>query len=206
MPRPSLNALTPFFRSATQAELLHRLVEADDWVAMNSLLEVGGSSHQTIRTELSRLVNAGLVERSTESTPHRYRFATGSPIASALREIVIRTIGVEPRLRQELSIVPGIVAAAIHGSWATRTLRPDSDVDVLLLVNEQADEADIRAAIDRVERVTGRPIDPIIFRVEEARERLDSGSGFLRSVVHGQTIPLIGDLGDALNATRGGAA
>jgi predicted nucleotidyltransferase len=43
-----------------------------------------------------------------------------------------RTVGVEQQLRTILEL-PDVLAAVIHGSWASGTHRPDSDIDVLVV-------------------------------------------------------------------------
>jgi len=44
-----------------------------------------------------------------------------------------------------------------------------------------------------VERVLGRPINPTLYSVNEFKSRLQSGNHFLRSVLSGEKVLLIGD-------------
>jgi predicted nucleotidyltransferase len=153
-----------------------------------------GASHQTIREELRRLIAAGVVEQDRSSRPHRVRFADESPIAEPLRQLVDRTIGVEVLLRRSLVEIAGIHAAAVYGSWAARSVTPTSDVDVLLIVEDDFDYEHVRALGDEISRATSRPIDWAVFTLDEARQRVHGGSGFFRGVLAGPLIDVIGDV------------
>jgi predicted nucleotidyltransferase len=197
MTRPSLDKRAPFFRSAVQAAVLHRLVQnLDEWYEIAAL----APPHvpvMTVRRELQRLVEAGVVDRREDSRPHRFRLPANGPLTPYLEALLQRTLGVEDQLRAEHAAVPGVVAAVIYGSWASAVVTPSSDVDVLILVDDDAADFDL-APIRRMQRevgdLVGRDIDTMVYRVSEARAKLASGSGFLRSVLDSPRIALVGDL------------
>lgn len=177
-----------------------RLFErADEWVPLPRLSELARSP-QAARLELARLASAGVVEVDTSVRPHAYRISSSAPLSEPLRDLVERTVGVEPLLRQALGALDGVRAAAVHGSWARRDLTPESDVDLLVLVDVGFDIGLLREVEREVERRTGRSLDPIVFGVEEARRKLRDGSGFLRTVLDGPLVPLVDDVREVLTA------
>jgi predicted nucleotidyltransferase len=199
MARPTASPLAPFFRSALQARILNTLfLHEDQWVPTTELISLG-ASHQAVRLELDRLLRAGVAERDTSARPHAYRIPSNSPLATPLRELLERTVGVEPLLRTALESVPGVAAAAIHGSWASQQATPQSDIDVIVLVEDEFDLDELREHERAIARTVGREIDSIVFPIQEARDRLRGGSGFLRAVLDRPLIPLVGDVRSALN-------
>ncbi len=100
-------------------------------------------------------------------------------------------MGVEAELRRALEAVPGVEAAFIHGSVAKGTeLRPDSDVDVLVLGD--VDPHLLRRQIRRVEQRLGREIDVLAFRADEFASLAEGGNSLVQGVIRGPVTPLYG--------------
>lgn len=194
--RTAVPALLPFFRSELQLRLLSRVFSAvDEGTTAQDLSDDLGAPAASVHRELHRALNAGLIERDSGSRPHRYSGATGSPVYQPLRELLDRTVGVEGELREAFARVPGVRTAVIHGSWADGTLRPESDVDVLVIGT--ADLAALRSLVRPIGRRAGRRIDVTLFRPDEARSELHDGSPFLDKVARGPRVPLVGDFDQA---------
>jgi predicted nucleotidyltransferase len=155
----------------------------------------------TTRRELARLVDAGVVERRTDTRPHQYRLPTDAPMTAAITTLLCSTVGVEALLGERVKDVPGIRAAAIYGSWASGSVTPSSDVDVLILtdVDRSFDMARVRTIERDVAELVGRDVDAMVFDVSDAQRKLKDGNGFLRNVMQGPMIPLVGDIARELS-------
>ncbi len=197
MPRPDLLPHGPFFRSTAQAAVLHRLALATGaWITLDSLADVD-ARELTIRRELRRLVDAGVVERDTSVRPFRFRLDPDAPVTAPLVRLLELTVGVEPTIAAALERVDGIVAAAIHGSWAAEHVTPTSDIDVLVVVEDAAERHVIDAVRDAArsaESIVGRDVDVMVYPRAELVARLQGGSGFLRDVVGGPLVELVGSV------------
>ncbi len=181
----------PIFRSDLQARLLAALLlDASEPLTAQDLLDRLGATSTTLHRELGRLEQAGLIEHDRIGRTRRYRAATSSPIHEPLRELLRRTLGVEPLLRHALSGVDGVAAAAIFGSWAAGEADEGSDID--LLVVGEMDRDDLLLAVRDVEAQAHREIDVTAYRDDEFARRRDEGSGFLRTVLRGPLIELVG--------------
>ncbi|WP_321782583.1 nucleotidyltransferase domain-containing protein [Paraburkholderia sp. J94] len=95
-------------------------------------------------------------------------------------------------LRQTLEAIPGIVAAAIFGSYARHEETAESDIDVLILGN--VPELKINALLKPLARQCGRPINATVIRPALYRELVDKQDTFIADVLHNPSIPLIGAL------------
>lgn len=191
--RTGLPALLPIFRSETQIRLLALLLlEPDrDWT-LASLTQSLGASVATVHRELARAERAGLAKRDASRRPHIVRGVTDSPISAPLVQMLRRTVGLEQELRDELEHRDDIRAAAIHGSWARGEMRPDSDIDIIVVGT--ADHRSLRRELKEVGERHGRPIDLTVFHPEEYREKLAAANGFLSLMLDRPLVPLAGDL------------
>ena len=107
-----------------------------------------------------------------------------------LAALLSRSVGVEQDLRAALRR-PDVTAAVIYGSWAQGTRRPDSDIDVLVIGDASLRE--LRRAVRPIGKAVGRTIDVTVLSQGEFRQRADEGASYVRSVLEGPTMELIGN-------------
>jgi uncharacterized protein len=151
----------------------------------------------SVHRELTRGLDAGIITRTPVGRTQLYSAAAASPLYAPLRTLLERTVGVEGELRAAVSEEPGVTAAAIHDSCSRGSaLRPESDVD--LLVIGDADYRRLRKRLREAERRTGRRVDPVIYTLREARELYQRGNGFIKSVLDGPRLDLVGDVASAI--------
>lgn len=192
--RTTAPPLLPLFRSDLQARLLSiLLLETGEPIATPDLARRTGASAASLHRELARLEDAGVIEHDRIGRTKRYRAATDSPIHAPLRELVERTVGIEPMLRARLERLPGVEAAALFGSWAAGAVGPSSDVDLLVVGN--MDRAALLRIAREVEEVAGREVNVTAYSRDEFRRRRRDGSGFLATVLDRPLVPLVGSVG-----------
>ena len=185
--------LLPLFRSDLQARVLATLLLGDgEGIATPELGRRTGAAPASLHRELRRLEDAGLIEHDRIGRTKRYRAARSSPIHAPLRQLVERTLGVEPLLRSRLERLPGVDAAAIFGSWAAGSVGPDSDID--LLVVGDVDRDALLAAAREVEELAGRAVNVSAYRPDEFERRRADRSGFIATVLDRPLLPLVGAL------------
>ena len=185
--------LLPLLRSELQARILERLLAdpGKSW-AVSELAEAFDVSGQAVRNELRRLVDAGILVEASVGRTHVFCASTESPVYEPLRELIERTVGIEPRLREALAGLSGVEAAVIYGSWAAGEARPDSDVDVLVVGT-----VDYTTLVQRVAEIqdrSGREINLVTIEPDELRRRLRTSSSFIRSILDAPKLPLVGSL------------
>ena len=186
-------ALLPLFRSEMQVELLGLLVLAPEreWT-LEELTNRLEASQSSVHRELRRGIDAGLLTRDDNRRPHIYRAAAESPAHQPLRELLELTVGVPRRMADALQNIPGVVAAAIHGSWAAGMVRPDSDLDLVIVTD--GDRRAAQRAVRRVGREIGREVDASVLSPADFEGLRDSRNPFLGKILHGPRIDVFGDL------------
>lgn len=138
--------------------------------------------------ELNRLEQTGILTSERIGRARRYRVDDRSPIAAEIRTLVQKTIGVEARLRDALSDVPGIEEAFMYGSYARGDERATSDLD--LFVIGSVDQGLLSERLADVERDLGRDVNVATYeRAELERLRKDHDL-FIETVLEGPRVPL----------------
>jgi len=145
-----------------------------------------------ISRELARLEKMGLLRCEKEGRQKYYQADPHSPIFSELRDLVVKTVGIADAVRDALEPVDGKIRAAfIYGSFARGDESASSDVDVLIVGNVKFSE--IVSALGTVQVRLGREINPTVYSAAEFRSRLARGHHFLKGVMQGSKVFLIGD-------------
>ncbi len=145
----------------------------------------------SVHRELGRCEDAGIIRRDTTARPHRFKAALDDPFSEPLADLLRRSVGIEEQLRVTLER-PDVSAAAIYGSWAGGSRRPDSDIDVLVVGD--VDLRELRRLIRPIDKASGRDIDLTVLGASEFRQLVEDESSFTRRLLESPIIPLVGDL------------
>lgn len=180
----------------TRRAMLSRLfLEPERSFRLRELSRLTGISAGSVQHELKQLLHADLVTRADAGGLVTYRANRASPVFDALRAIVEKTSGIDSMIRKALGKArTKIRLAFIYGSIAKGANQSRSDID-LLVVGTVGFEA-LLSLLRPAEQRLGREISPRLFSPEEF-ERKRASDRFLRSVLSGPTIPLIGSIDDA---------
>ena len=181
------------FRTPSEGRLLTCLVSDTErfWTG-TEIRERTGLPTSTFSRIIKRLERQGLIEVQGAGPAKRYRVSKASPLFEPVQELVERTAGVEPLLKQRLEDVPGVEDAVIFGSWSSgESMRPTSDVDVLVIGT--ADFNDLADIASEIEPIVGRDIQILLYTWDELDERIARDSGFVKNVLKGPLTPLVGD-------------
>jgi predicted nucleotidyltransferase len=191
-------ARLPIFRSAEQARLLQRIYlwPTQEWTFQE--LADGGPSPATVDRELAILRNAGMVAVERVGRTRIFRPKTDSPLYKPLHQLLERTLGVEVLLRRALGNVAGVDGAAIFGSWAAGRATDESDLDLLVLGD--VDYNRLVEAIHPVGQAIGREVNLVSYSPDELRKKLSRDDGFLRRLLKGATVNVIGDVQELAGA------
>ena len=190
MPRRSgTPSLLPLLRSETQAGLLERLLlHPEDSYTVASLANQLGVTDMSVRRELHRMIDAGIVEREVIGRQSVFRASAASPLFEPLRELVERSVGAEALIRDVVERIDRVESAAIFGSWARGEVDAQSDID-LLVVGDFDYTAMVTELLALQER-TGREINVVSMRPHELDEQRESG--FVREIMSAPMRVLVG--------------
>jgi predicted nucleotidyltransferase len=153
---------------------------------------VAGGAIGQVQRELERLTQAGLLVRETVGNQNHYRANPDSAVFHDLVALVTKTFGIADVLRNALDELSSRIAVAfIYGSVARGEHRAASDVDVLIIGDILL--SDLDPILRNAEAALGRTISPTLLDEKSYRKRFAEDDHFLKTVLAGPKIFLIGD-------------
>lgn len=158
---------------------------------LKELLRLTGMGVATIKRELDRMVEAGILTRTHVGNQHHYQADPACPIHAELAAIVRKTMGLADSLRVALApLADCITWAFIFGSMARGTGSSGSDVDLMVVGDVTLDELSL--ALYPAQEAISREINPKLYRPAEWLELVASDDAFARNVLGKPRIDLIG--------------
>jgi predicted nucleotidyltransferase len=202
------NPLDALFPRTRQAILTATLMDpAREWY-LSDLARHIGVSPSSLQRELAGLVDAEILRRRVDGNRVYYRAEADNPIFGDLRGLLLRTAGLKDVLAECLSEFQSrIDVAFVYGSVARGDESASSDVD--LMVIGVVGLSELAPALKDAEARLLRPVNPSVHSAEEVAEKLRAGHHFLKTVMGGAKLFIVGgedDLEAALGRTPRPAA
>lgn len=149
----------------------------------------------TLHKELTKLAQAGLLLRKEIGNQVHYAANTQCPVFPELQGLLRKTSGVVDVLREGLDeIAERIAVSLVFGSVARGEELAGSDVDVLVIGSVPFVE--IVKALHPAQSMLQREVNPVVYSADEFRRKLTKGDAFLRGIMEGKKLFLIGDEND----------
>jgi predicted nucleotidyltransferase len=164
------------FRTVTTAvdgEILAALARADHDFTVGELHVRLGRSTEGVRRALDRLVEQGIVTRRSIGRATSYQLNREHVAAPAITALAELPTTLRNRIRDHIAVwSEQPFYGALFGSVARQEMRPDSDIDILL-VTDDADstvwDEQIAALTRAVGSWTGNDVRPLVFATDEIR-------------------------------------
>jgi predicted nucleotidyltransferase len=119
-----------------------------------------------------------------------YSADKNSPIFSEMKGLIFKTTGIQGSIKAVLSKLKGVQAAFIYGSYAKGAEKEDSNIN--LMVIGQVNITELNDVVMGLEEKMKREIDYLAFDEQEYRKRKDAKDPFIREIVKGKKIFLLG--------------
>lgn len=179
--------------STTQQRLLALLYgQPEQSFYFKQILRLTGMGVATIKRELERMVEAGILTRRRVGNQHHFQANPACPIFDELSSIVRKTLGLAGELRAALApLADRIEQAFVFGSTASGSAKPGSDID--LLVVGEVKLAELARALYPAQEALGREINPKVYRRAEWDRLVSQGDAFAREVTRKPRIDVVGD-------------
>jgi predicted nucleotidyltransferase len=185
--------LDRLFGSRLRAKVLGwALSHPDERFFVRQLESLLGEDSTNLSRELARLSDSGILIRESEGRQRYYRANRRCPIFPDLQQLVLKTSGAADVLRAALKPLEARIRAAfVFGSVAKGEPRADSDIDLLVIGDVTLRE--LVSALGQAQRRLGREVNPTIYTPGEFAEKAAKGQPFVRNVLSGPKLLVIGD-------------
>lgn len=129
-----------------------------------------GESSNSIRVELNRLENAGLLNSSTEGNKKLFFANTGHPLFFEINSILKKFVGIDQIIERITSQIGDLQSAYITGDFA---IGKDSPIIDLALIGDQLDKSFIDTLVEKAEEMIKRQIKYLILTQDEMNHFYD---------------------------------
>lgn len=171
--------------TGTQQRVLALLYGAPDKsFYTNEIVRWVGMGRGTVTRELGRLQGSGLLSVSSIGNQHHYQANVSSPIYRELLGIVRKTFGLAGVLSEAVGTLDShIIYAFVYGSMAKANDVQTSDIDLMLITNDNLAYAEVIEVFLPLEASLQRQINPTIYVLSDYLEKLEQNKSFLSRVM-----------------------
>lgn len=185
--------LSEMLASPAFAKLLLRFVlHGDKPEHVRALQRQLRLSMSSLNRELRRLESRGLIQRREQGGRVLYSVDESHPGWSTLRQVIRDFADPVEVVELAISLVQGIEAAFVFGSFARGDAREDSDVDVLV-ISAQPDAAGLGRGAAEASVLLGRPVEIRTYTREKLQRQLADGNAVLQRILAGPKRWVVGD-------------
>jgi len=168
---------------------------ADETFYLRQIVRVTGGGIGAVQRELKALGEAGIIMRIEKGRQIYYQANAQCAVYPELKSLVMKTSGMGDALKMAmLPLADCIRTAFIYGSVARGGESKGSDVDIFVVGDVTS--AEVVEALSPVQLTLNREINPTVYPVEECRTKWAAGHHFIKSVLEGSKVFLIGDEND----------
>jgi predicted nucleotidyltransferase len=185
-------AVEALFSATRQAILGAILLEPGrSWYLSDLAAHLGRRHPSSLQRELESLAAAEILIRRKEGNRVYYEANRDCPIYPELVGLLAKTAGLAEIVRAAIKpLRKRIKLAFIHGSVARHEERATSDVD--LVVVGDLGLSDVSGALRGAEDRLSRAVNATVYSESEVTAKVAAGHHFLRAVLQGEKIFLIG--------------
>ncbi len=161
---------------------------------MSEVGEAIGKQPGAFQRAINSLENQGVLTSRRRGNQRVFAVNAEYPFLKELKAIVDKSVGIERDLRNALAALDQVSAAVIYGSYAKDALGPNSDVDLLVVVEDPEVQDALVEMLQPIEKRIRREINYRLYTNREFCARKKKHDSFLARVVSEAHIVLKGAL------------
>jgi len=140
--------------------------------------------------KLRELELAGILKSENRGNMRLYSINPGFSLYKEYEVIVLKTIGLEEKLKRVVKEVPGITEAYLYGSYAHNQMNAHSDIDLLLVGDH--DIIALQKKLNKLQNEINREINSVSIDRAEFKRRLKKKDPFITEILNDKHIRLKG--------------
>jgi predicted nucleotidyltransferase len=187
---PAVRDLDYILGSTLKIRVLRALIDLQKPVSGRHAGRLASVS-QKATAALDELTKLGIINKTESTGQNLYSVNEAHYLAEPIRALFRTEEGklaqIQNRLGQALASRPGVLVGAIFGSVARGTASPDSDLDVLVVIESPRISEDVRDELieqgDQLNTSYGSRISPVVFTADQWHALLTADDPFARSAL-----------------------
>lgn len=183
--------LEAIFASRTRARLIAAFaLRPGERLYLREAARLIKADVRATKVELDRLERLGFITSEASGNRRYMTVNQAFPLYPELKAMALKTLGLGESLRAALARLPGIRFAFVYGSVAKGEETKGSDLDLFIV--GQVSGTSLHKALSNTKAALRREINTSRFTVEEVRERIKKGDSFIKDVLDGRKLFIIG--------------
>ena len=183
--------LTKLFGSEARVKVLSLfMLNAGKEYYLREIAQRTGLAVRSVQRTVKDLADIGILIREARGNLVYFRLNAAHPIASDLKALFLKTIGLGDLILGALDGESDIDAAFIYGSVAKGGETASSDIDIAII--GKISSSKLTEIVTDLERKTGREANITTFSRKEWGERMSAGDHFATTLLREPKILLIG--------------
>jgi predicted nucleotidyltransferase len=155
------------------------------------IIRLTGMGVATIKRELDRMLNAGILTMTKIGNQHHYQANPTCPVYEELLSISKKTFGLVDIIKEALHpIKDKILWSFIFGSVASNKETSQSDIDIILI--GEVGFSEVVQCLYQAQTTLSREINPKVYSQNEWLELTENKNGFIKEVLDKPRLELIG--------------
>jgi predicted nucleotidyltransferase len=140
--------------------------------------------------KLRELELAGILKSENRGNMRLYSMNPGFPLYKEYEAIVLKTIGLEEKVKRITKEAPGITEAYLYGSYAHNQMNAHSDIDLLFVGNH--DIIALQKKLNKLQNEINREINSVSIDRGEFNRRIKNKDPFITEILKNKHIRLKG--------------
>ena len=170
-------------RSAVTKKLLnHLFINPGESLYANELSRKLCLDKRNLVKKMKELESEGILKSQAQGNQKLYSINKEYPFYEEYRKILMKTAGVEPRIKEILRLVIGIKEAYIYGSYANDSLGTHSDIDLLVIGEHKI--VLLQRELSKLQKEIGREINVINMDEAEFKKKIKNKDPFIRGILN----------------------
>lgn len=174
----------------TKKLLSYLFINPHEKLYVNELSRKLDLDKRNLVKKIKELEGEGILISESRGNLKLYSINKNFPLYKEYKNIILKTIGVENKLKEIIQKVVGIKTAYIYGSYAKDKMDTHSDIDLLIVGNH--DILQLQSRLNKLQREIDREINVVNMEKKELESRIKKGDHFIKEILNKKHIKLIG--------------
>jgi len=140
--------------------------------------------------KLKELEKHGILKSQIRRNLKLYSINKSYPLYKEYKKIILKTIGLEDKLKRFMKEIAGVKEAYIYGSYAKDKMDTHSDVDLLVVGNHEI--LLLQRKLNKFQKEIEREINSVSMDEHEFKKRIKNKDPFILEVLKKKHIKIIG--------------
>lgn len=179
--------------TSNQLQILAVFVENPDKdFYLSQIGRIIGKQPGVFQKGINALEKEGWLIVSRRGNQRVFKINRNHPLFSEIKALIRKVSGGEAILKKVVNDIDDIRIALIYGSYAKDSMRSDSDIDLLVVVEKLKAEDILIDALAKVEKKIQREVNYKLYTVKDFNRRRKTNDPFLSEVLADKHIILKG--------------